>query len=169
MFQVNEHTVNRLKEKLQNTFDGVVLSESRSYDIPEFVIRKDSIIQVLKFLYDDEELQFRFLTTLCGIHFPDRSELGIVYHLHSFKNNLRIRLKSFTPEEDPVFPTATGIFSAANWMERETYDFFGITFTGHPNMKRILNMDEMTDFPLLKGFPLEDKTREDKNDKMFGR
>jgi NADH-quinone oxidoreductase subunit C len=104
------------------------------------------------------------------MHFPDTDEpFAVVYHLHSFKNNLRIRLKFYTADKEPVFPTITTLFESANWMERETWDFFGIHFEGHPNLKRILNVDDMTDFPLRKDFPLEDQTREDKMDKMFGR
>jgi NADH-quinone oxidoreductase subunit C len=66
-------------------------------------------------------------------------------------------------------PTATKIWPAANWMERETYDFYGILFGDHPNLQRILNVEDMTDFPMRKDFPLEDQTREDKDDSMFGR
>jgi NADH-quinone oxidoreductase subunit C len=70
---------------------------------------------------------------------------------------------------NPVLPTAVTIWPAANWMERETYDFYGILFEGHPNLVRILNVEDMTVFPMRKDFPLEDQTREDKNDSMFGR
>ncbi|HNC30333.1 MAG TPA: NADH-quinone oxidoreductase subunit C, partial [Cyclobacteriaceae bacterium] len=73
------------------------------------------------------------------------------------------------PEEKPTVPTLTNVFPAANWMERETYDFFGVIFEGHPNLIRILNVEEMTIFPLRKEYPLEDQTREDKNNDMFGR
>jgi len=170
MFIIDQTLLKLLHEKLKEKFSESIISEETSYDIPTFVVKKEVIIPILQFLYDDKILQFRFLTTLCGMHYPDSQEqLGVVYHLHSFKNNLRIRIKTFTTIENPVFPTATTIFATANWMERETYDFFGIIFDGHPNLKRILNMDEMTDFPLRKEFPLEDQTREDKNDKMFGR
>jgi NADH-quinone oxidoreductase subunit C len=65
--------------------------------------------------------------------------------------------------------TLTSVFQAANWMERETYDFYGVNFEGHPNLKRILNVDEMTIFPMRKEYPLEDQVRQDKNDTMFGR
>jgi NADH-quinone oxidoreductase subunit C len=139
-------------------------------DMPTFVVKKFRIVELLKLLYNDDELKFQFLTTLCGIHYPDaEQQLGMVYHLHSFKNNLRIRFKSFTNIEDPVYPSATAVFETANWMEREAYDFFGIQFTGHPNLKRILNVEEMDYFPMRKEYRLEDATREDKDDKMFGR
>jgi NADH-quinone oxidoreductase subunit C len=68
-----------------------------------------------------------------------------------------------------LVPTLTTLFPAANWMERETYDFYGIIFQGHPNLTRILNVDEMIIFPLRKEYPLEDQVREDKNDQLFGR
>jgi NADH-quinone oxidoreductase subunit C len=93
----------------------------------------------------------------------------VVYHLHSFIHNHRIRIKITTPIIDPTVPSITSIWPASNWMEREAYDFFGIEFTGHPNLKRILNVEDMTSFPLRKEFPLEDQTREDKDNRMFGR
>ena len=75
--------------------------------------------------------------------FPDNKgqELGVIYHLHNMPKNWRIRLRIFFGVEDAVVPTLTTVFSAANWMERETYDFYGIVFKGHPNMKRILNVE----------------------------
>ena len=83
--------------------------------------------------------------------------------------NDRLRYKVFTSIENTDVYTASKLFSAANWMERETYDFFGINFVGHPNLIRILNVDEMDYFPMRKEFPLEDQTRIDKDDEMFGR
>lgn len=132
-------------------------------------VTKEVIHEVLLFLYDEKEMQFNFLTTLCGMHYPDREQLGVVYHLHSFVNNHRIRIKTSADIKNPIFATATTIWPSANWMEREAYDFYGILFEGHPNLVRILNMDDMTDFPMRKEFPLEDQTREDKDDSMFGR
>jgi NADH-quinone oxidoreductase subunit C len=140
-------------------------------DFPVFTIKRDKIVDVIKYLYDEPEMEFCFLTDLCGIHFPDNKgkELGVIYHLHNMPKNWRIRLRIFFSVDDAVVPTLTTVFSAANWMERETYDFFGIVFKGHPNMKRILNVDDMIGFPMRKEFPLEDQNREDKNDSMFGR
>ena len=96
-------------------------------------------------------------------------QIAIMYQLHSLTHNWRIRLKIYLPEENAVTPTLTTLFSAANWMERETYDFFGVNFVGHPNLIRILNVDEMDYFPLRKEYPLEDQSRTDKDDEMFGR
>ena len=83
--------------------------------------------------------------------------------------NRRVRVKTFFDINQPEIPTATDLWPSANWMERETYDFFGVRFTGHPNLKRILNVDEMDIFPMRKEYPLEDQTREDKEDRNFGR
>lgn len=131
---------------------------------------REKIITLLEFLHKDEELAFTFLTDLCGVHYPHRQEkFEVVYHLHSFSNNIRLRIKVSIAGDPPKIPTATSVFSSANWMERETYDFYGIIFEGHPNLKRILNVDEMTIFPMRKEYPLEDNTRRDKNDEMFGR
>jgi NADH-quinone oxidoreductase subunit C len=111
------------------------------------------------------------MSDLTAVHFPDEKgrELAVVYHLHNLTDNIRLRFKVFTSIDNTEIYTASGLFSAANWMERETYDFFGINFIGHPNLKRILNVEEMDYFPLRKEFPLEDQSRIDKDDEMFGR
>jgi NADH-quinone oxidoreductase subunit C len=92
-----------------------------------------------------------------------------VYQLHNLVTNNRLRLKAYLPVENPVISTITTVYAGANWMERETYDFYGVNFMGHPQLKRILNVEDMIIFPLRKEYPLEDQTREDKNDTMFGR
>jgi NADH-quinone oxidoreductase subunit C len=98
-----------------------------------------------------------------------------VYLLHNLVDNVRIRFKVFTPINDAGAAytadiyTATKLFEAANWLERETFDFFGIHFVGHPNLKRIMNVEEMDYYPMLKQYPLEDQSRVDKDDEMFGR
>jgi NADH-quinone oxidoreductase subunit C len=126
-------------------------------------------LKVMQYLFD--ELGFTFLTDLCAVNYPDNTgaELVVVYHLHNFVENIRLRYSVAVPVAQPDVFTATKLFSSANWMERETYDFFGINFIGHPNLKRILNVEEMDYFPLRKEFPLEDQTRIDKDDEMFGR
>lgn len=167
MTLTNEIIQQRLKEKFPDEVSGF----EESYGMLTFQAPKELNLKVLNFLYDDEELKFRFMTDLCGVHYPDKKgeELAVVYHLHNLEDNVRIRFKVFTDINQPDVYTATGLFSAANWMERETYDFYGVNFVGHPKLKRILNVDEMDYFPLRKEFPLEDQSRIDKDDEMFGR
>ena len=164
-------TNERIKERLEEKFGEQVTNFSEPYGMLTFEAPKEMNLKVLNFLYDNEELKFRFLTDLQAVHYPDDKgrELAIVYHLHNLVDNVRIRFKVFTDINTPDVYTATGLFSGANWMERETYDFYGVNFIGHPNLKRILNVDEMDYFPLRKEYPLEDQSRIDKDDEMFGR
>ena len=160
-----------IKQRLVEKFGEQVSNFEEPYGMLTFEAPKDINLKVLNFLYDDEELKFRFLTDLCAVHYPNSKgkELAVVYHLHNMVDNIRIRFKVFTDIIKPDVYTASGLFSAANWMERETYDFFGVNFIGHPKLKRILNVDEMDYFPMRKEYPLEDQTRIDKDDEMFGR
>jgi len=163
--------LNTISEKLKAKFGDAVISAEQSYDFPVFEIKREKIFDVVKFLKEDSEMEFGFLTTMCGLHYPDNKgkELGVMYQMHNMPKNWRIRLKIFFPINDPEVPTLTPLFSTANWMERQEYDFYGIIFTGHPNLKRILNMDEMNYHPMRKEYALEDGSREDKDDTMFGR
>ena len=160
-----------IKQRLTEKFGEQVKGFEEPYGMLTFEAPKELNLKVLNFLFDDEQLKFRFMTDLCAVHYPDNAgkELAVVYHLHNLVDNVRIRFKVFTDINTPDVYTASGLFSAANWMERETYDFFGVNFVGHPNLKRILNVDEMDYFPLRKEYPLEDQTRIDKDDEMFGR
>jgi NADH-quinone oxidoreductase subunit C len=164
-------TTDRITSKLQEKFGEAVTDFSESFGILSFSAPKEMNLKVLQYLYDEPSLQFTFLTDLCGVHHPDKkgSELSVVYHLHNLWENVRIRFKVYTDISSPKIFTATQLFASANWMERETYDFFGFDFVGHPNLKRILNVDEMNYFPLRKEYPLEDQTRIDKDDEMFAR
>lgn len=163
----NEIIQNRLTEKF-----GDKLTEWESpFGLLSFRASAAMNIEVLQFLFDDPTLRFQFMTDLTGVHFPDRKgeELSVVYHLHNLVDNIRLRVKVYVPIGQPDVNTASKLFSAANWMERETYDFFGINFVGHPNLIRILNVDEMDYFPMRKEYEMEDPTRRDKDDEMFGR
>lgn len=134
-------------------------------------IDPQNLIPLVKSLKEDPQMGFTFMTDLCGMHLPEQTgkELGVVYIFHNWLTNTRIRIKTFSPIADPRIPSMTVLFRAANWMERETYDFYGILFEGHPNLVRILNVDEMDYFPMRKEYPLEDATRRDKVDEFFGR
>jgi NADH-quinone oxidoreductase subunit C len=154
---------------INEKFDGDILQTEMLYDYLTITLKKDRIISIIKHLYDHPETKFQYLTTMFAVHYPDQNQIGMVYQLHNLVSNLRIRLKIYLPIENPTIPTLTTVFAGSNWMEREAYDFFGVIFEGHPNLKRILNVEEMTIFPLRKEYPLEDQVREDKNDAMFGR
>ena len=160
-----------VQEKLIAKFGDQVSQFATSYGMLSFESPKEINLKVLQFLYDEPSLEFTFLTDICAVNYPNQTgaELVVVYHLHNLKENIRVRYSVSTSLENTDVYTATKLFESANWMERETYDFFGINFVGHPNLKRILNVDEMDYFPLRKEFPLEDQTRIDKDDEMFGR
>lgn len=150
-------------------------------DNEEFVLDQDGILSVfinaselkntLSALKNHEWCKVNFLTSMNAVHYPEMAgmEIQMVYHLHSWLNNFRFRLKCSLPIENPVIDSVTSVFKSANWMEREAYDFFGVEFEGHPDLRRILNVDHMEYFPLRKEYPLEDASREDKEDKFFGR
>jgi len=149
-------------------------------DVPTIVVEASDLYDAVAALRDDETLAFRFLTTLFGMHYPTNAEpanaepatgerLGVQVLLQNMSAGRRLRLTCTLPVERPELRSLTPLFPSANWMERETYDFFGIRFLGHPNLKRILNIETMTVFPMRKDFPLEDQSRDDKDDRMFGR
>ena len=160
-----------IQQKLTEKFGELVSNFEEQFGMLSFETPKEMNLKILQFLYDDEDLKFKFMTDLTAVHYPKElgRELAVVYHLHNLTDNVRLRYKVFTNIENTDVFTASKLFSAANWMERETFDFFGINFVGHPNLIRILNVDEMDYFPMRKEFPLEDQTRIDKDDEMFGR
>ncbi|MEO6149154.1 MAG: NADH-quinone oxidoreductase subunit C [Mucilaginibacter sp.] len=159
-----------LLSKINSKFGEQVTTTGEPFGLLTIETGKEQIISLLSFLKTDAALQFIFLTALTGIHYPDQEkQIGVVYHLHSLVNNVRIRIKVFMHDTDVHIPTATVLWDGANWMERETYDFFGVVFDGHPDLRRILNVDDMTVFPMRKEFPLEDPNRVDKKDYFFGR
>ncbi|MFD2554088.1 NADH-quinone oxidoreductase subunit C [Sphingobacterium tabacisoli] len=128
------------------------------------------ILELLAFVKNDELLRLNYLTDITAVHYPlQEKQYAVVYHLHNLFQNIRVRVKVFIGGEQPTIPSATSVWQGANWMERETYDFFGIHFEGHPDLRRILNMDDLDVFPMRKEYPLEDPNRIDKKDFYFGR
>jgi NADH-quinone oxidoreductase subunit C len=166
---MNQDILDNVKDKIETKFPGALQVAELLYDFPAFTVTTEHVHAVLQFLKDDPELNFHFLTDLTGVQTADEKQLGVIYHLHNMPKNVRVRIKTFFDINTPQIPTAVDLWPAANWMERETYDFFGVQFIGHPNLVRILNVDEMDIFPLRKEYPLEDQVREDKDDRMFGR
>ena len=161
-----------IQEKLSQKFGNNVLNFEMNRDIFSFEATPETIHEVIQFLKEQEDLNFHFLTDLCGVHYPENEanrQFAVVYHMHNWVESFRIRIKTFLNGENPVVDSMTDLFLTTNWMERETFDFYGIKFKGHPQLKRILNMDEMESFPMRKEFPLEDQGRTDKDDRFFGR
>lgn len=161
-----------IQNKIVEKFAESVSDFRMEHDILTFHADSRSIKDVIRFLHEDGTLRFNFLTDLCGVHYPDNAkelEFAVVYLLHNWIDNIRVRVKTFVSREDINVPTMTDVFAGANWMERETYDFYGINFVGHPNLKRILNAEELTVFPMRKDYPMEDSGRSDKDDRFFGR
>jgi len=163
-------TNEELLKKISDKFDQQFTVVGEPYGLLTIETGRDSIISILEFLKNDSVLQFIYLTDITAVHYPETpNPIGMIYHVHSLVNNVRIRIKVFLPAEDYHIPTATTIWHGANWMERETYDFFGVIFDGHPDLRRILNVDDMTVFPMRREYPLEDPNRVDKKDYFFGR
>lgn len=163
----NEFALARLTAK----FGDKLIASETPYDLLTIEVQPESLHEIIEWMKQDEVLKVGYLTNLGGVHYPEQEnrEFAVVYHLHSLENNLRIRLKGFVPLSNPSVQTITDIFTGANWMERETFDFYGIIFTGHPNLTRILNEDDMDYFPMRKEYRLEDATRQDKDNRFFGR
>lgn len=163
----NQFVFNKLVEKFGEGIKGY----EEHFGMISILAEKDLNLKILQFLYDEEDLGFRFLTDLTAIHYPNHKgeELVVTYLLYNMPKNFHIRLKFALNIQDPKIFTATALHPTANWLERECYDFFGVEFVGHPNLIRIMNVEEMDYFPMRKEFPLEDQTRTDKDDEMFGR
>lgn len=118
------------------------------------LIKREAIAEVLAFLRDDPACRFIQLTHLSGVDYPNRNErFEVVYHLLSYVHNQRIRLAVSTDEQTPV-PTVTGVFANADWYEREAFDMYGIGFSGHPDLRRILTDYGFSGHPLRKDFPM---------------
>ena len=141
------------------------------YDLLTFSTSRDHIFLIIKYLKEHPVYQVGVLTDITAVHYPDSAgkEFCVVYHLHSLTNNFRLRIKVYLAANDVHVLTMIPLFVGANWMERETFDLFGIIFDGHPDLRRILNMEDMDYHPMLRQYPLEDDTREDKIDALFGR
>ena len=152
-----EHVaVHRLKER----FPGVVEEVTYLRDEVTFVVRPEAIVRVCRFLKEDPELQYTFLADLCGVDWLGKREprFEVVYNFYSIPRADRIRVKIRVAEGAEV-DSVTGVWSTANWHEREVFDMFGIRFTGHPDLRRILMPDEWEGHPLRKDYPVEEMPR----------
>lgn len=158
-------------EEIVGHFGEKVFEFEEPFGLLTFTTQVENLLEIVSYLKEHPSFKFTFLTDITAIHLPDNTgkEFCSVVHLHSWENSIRVRIKVFMPKEDLSVPSLTSLYAAANWLEREAYDFFGVNYVGHPNLIRILNIDEMDYFPMRKEYPLEDATREDKIDALFGR
>jgi len=143
-----------MKAYLEEKLAGKVDTADIAFDELNLTTNASCIVPVLRFLRDDVQAQFSCLVDICGVDYPERRDrFDVVYHLLSPKQNMRVRIKLTTDTDTPV-PSVIDVFPAADWFEREAYDLYGILFTGHPDLRRLLTDYGFEGHPLRKDFPL---------------
>ena len=140
---------------LQEKFPQAIQEVSFHAGETTVLLRKESLLEVCRFLKEEPALRMDFLSNLCGVDFPDREQrFEVVYHLFSVSRRMRVNLKVRAAEGEKV-PSVTGVWRTANWHEREAFDLLGISFEGHPDLRRILLVDEWQGHPLRKEYPVK--------------
>lgn len=143
-----------LVEPVRTALQGLRFEATEARGELTLQVKRDDVVAALSRLRDDPALAFEVLIDVCGVDYPERAErFEIVYHLLSPRRNARIRVKTTTDEIEPV-PSAIGVYPAANWYEREAFDMYGILFSDHPDLRRILTDYGFQGHPLRKDFPL---------------
>ena len=146
--------LNDLRVHLESRLGASMRGAGVAFGELTLTVAREAIVEVLTLLRDDPRSRFQVLIDICGVDWPARAErFDVVYHLLSPRLNQRIRVKVTTDENAPV-PSAIGVFPAANWFEREAYDMYGILFSGHPDLRRMLTDYGFRGHPLRKDFPL---------------
>jgi NADH-quinone oxidoreductase subunit C len=149
-----EETLKEMAEYVASKRGAAVVDWQIAFSELTMVIAPTEIVGLVQFLRDDPRLAFVNITDICGVDWPNREKrFDVIYHLLSPRHNARIRLKVMTDEATPV-PSLTSVYPGADWFEREAYDFYGIRFTGHPDLRRILTDYGFEGHPLRKDFPL---------------
>ena len=147
---MNQSAVDRLKERVP----GAVSSVAEFRGDTTLTVRREDIVRVAQALRDDPELAFDMIIDVLGVDmYRPEERFEVVYNIYSLKHREYLRLKVLLDEQDPTLPTVTGVWPGANWHERETYDMFGIVFTGHPDLRRLYLPEEFEYHPLRKDFP----------------
>jgi len=146
-----------IAEKIKELFPEEVLAVSEFRGQVSVTLRKNRIRDIARYLHDDPDLYFDYLIDVCGVDYLGKKEkrFEVVYHLYSIKHRRMIRLKAEVGEEDLTIDSVTSVWIGANWHERETFDLFGITFSGHPDLRRILMPEDWEGHPLRKDYPLK--------------
>lgn len=148
-------THNEIIDRVKGRFPESLLDTAEFRGDCTLTLRTSDIVRVAEFLRDDADLAFDMLIDLCGVdQYRPEGRFEVVYNLYSLKSKRYLRLKVRVDEEHPVVPTVSGVWAAANWHERETFDMFGIKFEGHPDLRRMYLPEEFEYHPLRKDFPL---------------
>jgi len=141
-------------EALASATRGMVMTHEVAFGELTLLARAEEIVPLMSYLRDDPACQFTTLVDICGVDFPAREKrFEIVYHLLSMRLNHRIRVKVLADEVTPT-PSIIPVFPCADWFEREAFDMYGVTFSGHPDLRRLLTDYGFTGYPLRKDFPL---------------
>lgn len=143
-------------KKLTQRFPDSIL-ETHSYRGDDTaIVKKENILEICMFLRDDEALLYNFMMDLTAVDYLGKEpRFEVVYHLYSLKHNRRVRIKAGVPEDDCAIDSIVSVWPSANWFEREAYDLYGISFKGHPELRRILLYEEFEGHPLRKDYPVK--------------
>ena len=145
-------SIEAAKEAIKKNCNPIEISDD--FNQLQISISTNQILDVVEFIKNDEACEFRQITDIAGVDFPERiKRFDVIYHFLSFKHNIRLRIK-ITISEDETISSITSIFPAANWFEREAFDMYGIQFKDHPDLRRILTDYGFEGYPLRKDFPL---------------
>ena len=146
-----EELVEIIKDKFSHAIEEVI-SFRDEYTIR---VKRENLLKVAKYLKENPECSFNFLSDLCGIDYPKgEHHFEVVYHLYSIEHTHRLRMKVSLLASDLTIPSVSSVWRTADWHERECYDMLGINFSDHPDLRRILTPDGFKDYPLRKDFPL---------------
>lgn len=163
-----DKTLSALKDK----YGGKILHEQKFRDDITVTIEPEGVVDILKFLRDSEDLRFNHLSSLTGIDYSRLDipqewggiRFGVVYNLFSIENRANFAVRVVVPEDDPVVPSVFELWHTADWQEREIYDFFGVEFSGHPDLRRLFLYDDFEgEFPQRKDYPLRGKGERDRS------
>jgi NADH-quinone oxidoreductase subunit C len=149
-------TIEQIVGKIKDGVGDVVVEVNEGDRVPFVKIEANAVARVARFLRDDAELAFDFLMYITAVDYPDEDKLTLVYHYFSYRDEQSLMVKADITRRDGMARSIAHIYAAADWLEREIYDLFGVTFDGHPNLKRILTPEGFEGYPLLKDFTNED-------------
>lgn len=146
-----------IAEKIKEKFSDQLVEIVEFRDQVSVIVKRGLIVAILRFLHDDPLLSFDHLQDLTAVDYIKKKEIRfeVVYNLYSIRYRHKIRIRAQVPENDPKIDSVVPIWAGANWHERECYDMFGILFTGHPDLRRILMPEDWEGFPLRKDYPLK--------------